>query len=135
MSKQLTVFQETNMFWFSESYGLNIAKIQSFCVVVKKVMQYCSRERVGGVEIWIHAFLNHALIQFEQVAWHTSRRTAGQKKHRFLLCGRLGGPQLWSGGFGKEISRFLLSVVQPRLVGFQRLAWRYTDWAIPTPFV
>jgi len=42
----------------------------------------------------------------------------GTKNPRFPLCGRLGGPHLWSGCFGKEISRFLLPVVQTRLLGF-----------------
>jgi hypothetical protein len=36
MAKPLTLFKEINVFWFLESYGTNIAKIQSPCVVVKK---------------------------------------------------------------------------------------------------
>ena len=59
---------------------------------------------VGGIELWLHAFLTLALDGGGVVSLTCRPLYPMRKRFRYPLNRRLCGPQSWSGRFGEEIA-------------------------------
>jgi hypothetical protein len=99
------------------------------CVKVKvKVKRYIYRPKAQGrVDVWLYPFVSIG-DRRSRVASSTPRPLYLQKKTRYALCRRLGGPQ----GRSERVWKISpLPGFGPRTV--QPVASRCTDYAIPAP--